>query len=138
MITCFFLIVLYLVYCSMLNVLGAAADDVAAVVFPEILFSDSLDGEVGGGNVETLVGLGCVFSGDGVQVGAVHVFPLSGLGVWVCGVLPLPLYNLTQNNRMATYRLRTSLGCTAVQPDTEQPNGYMRSQNQSRVYCRTT
>ena len=122
----------------MLGILSVAADDVAAVVFPEILFSDSLDGEVGGGNVETLVGRGCVFRGDGVQVGAVDVFPLSGLGVGVCGVLPLPLYSLTQNNRMATYRLRTSLGCTAVQPDTEQPNGYTLSQNQSRVYCRTT
>ena len=118
----------------MLGIMSIAADDVAAVVFPEILFSDSLDGEGGGGNVETLVGRGCVFRGDGVQVGAVDVFPLSGLGVGVCGVLPLPLYSLTQNNRMATHCLRTSLGCTAVQPDTEQPNGYTLSQNQSRVY----
>ena len=117
----------------MLNVLGAAADDVAAVVFPEILFSDSLDGEGGGGNVETLVGRGCVFRGDGVQVGAVDVFPLSGLGVGVCGVLPLPLYSLTQNNRMATHCLRTSLGCTAVQPDTNPQNDSPLCQDQSGV-----
>ena len=117
----------------MLGIMSIAADDVAAVVFPEILFSDSLDGEVGGGNVETLVGRGCVFRGDGVQVGAVHVFPLSSLGVWVCGVLPLPLYSLTQNNRMATYCLRTSLGCTAVQPDTNPRNDSLLCQDQSGV-----